>query len=201
MIINVDMDGVVYDFTRHLYNLLRVDGRIPNNVSPASPTWSLWETWDIPEDDFWSYFHQYTLNRGLFRDGNPIEGAVEGLRELRAHGHRVRIVTSKTLRRASSTAQSRIDTIRFLQDFGLADLEVVFASGRYGKTDYIADVVIDDKPEVRKWAQPNGTLNILFSQPWNMHAPAPSGFINLSRVTSWSQALELIHEEANVRSA
>lgn len=159
MRINVDMDGVVYDFVSVLKN--RLNSRL--NIKLPDP--NSWDFGNWPR--FRADFHDLIIDEAhdrLFAWGLPIPAAIWGIEVLHSRGHDIRIVTNKlSLGYASGTAAQ--DAIGFLNIHGLLEkVEVVFAS-RNDKQGYPADVVIDDNPSL-KWAQ-KGAWNMLFDQPWN----------------------------------
>lgn len=193
--VNVDMDGVVYRMTKRLRQLMQRDGLVGSNC-PTPTTWDIPEAWQMPRKAFWEAFHNYTCHDKLFGSGEAEAGAVEALQVMRSQGHRVRIVTSKTLNSTTSTMQARIDTVRWLTAAGLGNLEVVFTGG-YAKQGYPADIVIDDKPAL-EWVQSKPAVNLLFHQPWNagIDLYGVSRHERLLRVRDWQHVLHVVDREA-----
>lgn len=193
--INVDMDGVVYDFNEAItsYGELRLGRKLP-----IVTTWSMWDAWEIGRNEWYEIFHESIMSGDVFNNrALDIPGAVESLKRL-AKTHRVRIVTSKKLRYPESTAAAQIQVIRWLKYHGLLNLvELTFAHDKQG---YLADVVIDDKPTL-KWAQ-KGALNLLYAQPWNMDVPEELYFGNptITRVDNWRDVMNQIGELEAVES-
>lgn len=185
LVINSDMDGVVYDYSGSLFRMASTTyGR---DDYPPPRTWDTHKTLGLEEEDFWEFFHDCVQN-GVFRHGMPIPGAVEGIRKLLKDGHRVRMVTNKHLRNALSTWHAQTDMLHFLHEHELLhQVELVFTMGRFKKQGYPADVVIDDKPTL-EWVQV-GALNILFDQPWNEDIEVPPSVI---RARGWDEVLSLI---------
>lgn len=198
--VNVDMDGVLYDMVNQFIHMAWMDGHIKGHV-PTSHTigsWAMWDHLKLPKDFFWQLFHQYT-GQGLFRWGKPITDGVGAVRNLRDAGHRVRIVTSKTLRKQESTLTARMDVLGWLNEYGLGDLEVVFTGG-YAKQGYPADVVVDDKPTL-EWVQ-DGALNLLFAQPWNRGIDWTSvRSPRIRRADGWTDVFASIMDEAEREAA
>jgi 5'(3')-deoxyribonucleotidase len=184
--INLDMDGVIYDFTAQLHSYAEI--ALDRNL-PEFMTWSAWAEWGISKSEFYHLFHRAIAEDELFSRGMAIDGALDAVWALADAGHRLRIVTSKRLRNDSSTLQAQKQTLTWLYTHGiLGVVEVAFTSDKQG---YLADVVVDDKPTLA-WAQ-RGALNILFDQPWNrtltFEGRPPAGF---KCAYSWPDALELI---------
>ena len=190
--INIDMDGVIYDFNGAMTSFAEVE---LDRKLPTTQTWNMWEAWGISREEFYRLFHD-AINYGhVFRVGHEVPGAVNAVHELVAYQHRVRVVTSKKLRYPSSTKAAQIQVIRWLAEQDLLNkVELAFAHNKQG---YQADVIIDDKPNL-KWAQ-RGELNLLFAQPWNLDVPdeAYHGPTQITRVENWTEVLDQVrwHEE------
>ena len=197
--INVDMDGVVYDFNGRMTELGEV---YLGRKLPVTTTWDMAAAWGMQEDEWYELFHRAILEDELFRGGLAIEKAVPAL-HLLSRQHRVRIVTSKRLRYPSSTLAAQVQTLHWLADHELLnEVEVAFTGNKQG---YQADIVIDDKPNF-KWAQ-TGTSNLLFDQPWNQtydgndvripdHRVLSHGQ-QVWRVRGWDQVLDFVGWKAN----
>jgi 5'(3')-deoxyribonucleotidase len=178
LVVNIDMDGVIYDFNSRMTELGEI---YLGRKLPVTEGWEMWEPWGVSKGDWYVMFNR-AIRDGVFRDGHSIEGSVAAVKRLMAK-HRVRIVTAKRLRSASSTLTAQMDTLRWLRAKGILNqVEVVFTSDKQG---YPADVVIDDKPTLA-WAQ-SGSLNLLFAQPWNRHVPEEAFFSEplIVEVESW----------------
>lgn len=141
----------------------------------------------IQSDTFWDFFHQATAD-GLFLTGEPISGSIPVLKRL-AKKYRVRIITHKHLRIASSTAHAMRDTISFYEGHGLLqNVELIFPQSVFHKQGFPAEVVIDDKPDLG-WAQ-DGAVNILFDQPWNEEVELQEGMV---RAYDWSEVETIVN--------
>ena len=135
--INVDMDGVVYDFNGRMTELGEV---YLGRKLPVTTTWDMAAAWGMQEDEWYELFHRAILEDELFRGGLAIEKAVPAL-HLLSRQHRVRIVTSKRLRYPSSTLAAQVQTLHWLADHELLnEVEVAFTGNKQG---YQADIVID----------------------------------------------------------
>jgi len=166
LILNVDMDGVIYDFHSQMTSYAE---QILDRKLVESGEWSMYEEWGIERSEFYQMFHRAIAEDELFSRGMEIEGAVAAVHQLHRDGHRIRIVTSKKLRNDESSLKAQKQTLTWLYTHGLLGIvEVAFATDKQG---YTADVVIDDKPTMQ-WAQPSA-LNILFDQPWNRDIETP----------------------------
>lgn len=193
MIINVDLDGVVYRFEPEFRKLVErgkliwatMDEQPEPDKLPVADQWDLASAYGISQAQFRNIFEQGVTSHDVFHTGDMEAEAALWLSRLRKN-HTVRFVTEpgfpdKPQIRAQAIAQKA----QWLADMGLGTYPVIFSSG--GKQDYTADVVIDDKPSLH-WAQ-EGAINILFDQPWNQDPNywAPWLGHKLIRATSWQQ--------------
>ena len=164
--INVDIDGVLGDFQIEMVR--RMNHHTGYSLTPAD--WDNWDPsakWDLGDGE-WTALFQQAVNDRIFLNEPVIEGAHDGVWGLVVAGHRVRIVTSKILWDGAYTLKAERDTLFWLARNNFPhDIEVVFTGNAHHKTDFVADVVIDDQPHIGTWAQVDPTLNILFDQPWN----------------------------------
>lgn len=196
--INIDMDGVVYDFNAAItsYGELYLNRKLPEETT----NWEMWDAWGIEKDEWYEIFHLAIQTGELFnQEGMGIDGAVEAIKRLKKDGHRIRIVTSKLLRGPRSTAAAMIQTVRWLEGVKLIDrVELSFAHNKQG---YEADVIIDDKPNL-EWAQ-KGKHNLLFTQPWNEGGidPIKSRYYNIERVRNWHRVLYVVNEASGYAMA
>lgn len=173
-IVNVDLDGVVYDFVGAMRSAFDYRHNIDAGERyesdpkdwPDPSQWSIWKEWPISYDEFYRVMYAEIRDNFVFRQGAPIEGAVEGMEALGDIGFHVRIVTSKTFRDKTITEKARRSTLSWLATHDIHYDTIAFSDAEQGKTSYKAHVVIDDKPKVETWAQPDA-LNIIFHQRWN----------------------------------
>lgn len=158
------MDGVLYPFSEVLgdYIAEHTDGR----KRPTPTRWETWMDWGMSKDAWDTWFDAAIKEELLFRVGRPLPGSIEVLENLMDAGHFVRLVTDKTRSTRFTTNLARLNTIEWIMDWGIPHHALSFNHYDEGKHDYIADVVIDDRPSCKEWAQ-RDALNILFGQPWN----------------------------------
>lgn len=185
--INIDSDSVVYDLTPEL--LRRANRKFGTNVATQT-TWSLSDHFPMTTEEA-SQFFEAESKKGLYALGRQVDGAVSALTQLAEAGHDLRIVTHKHGMGAGKV-HAMSDMIGWYERQGLLELvDIVFARG--DKTQYPADVVIDDKPTCA-WTQYDA-FNILFDQPWNQtltHATHATK-VNL-RAKGWADVLEVIYQ-------
>lgn len=151
MRIALDLDDVVFDFTRHWMDL----------YSQWWGSWvhlDHWEEWDALQDhthfetkrDFFAWFHQ--------ADGWAtmpfVDGARGAIRDLKAAGHSVRFVSKRP-------DEALPITVKRLEMFGCM---VTFPED---KSQVQADIWLDDAPVSNKDVILRGDRYIIFDQPWN----------------------------------
>jgi len=190
--INVDMDGVMYDFNEAITHLAQ---SVLKRELPVTTGWSMWDAWGISQDEWYKIFNMGIQHFNLFNQPHyDIHGGVEALKQFRDEGHRVRIVTAKKLRLARSTTMAQAQVLDWLQARDLRKgIELVFASGA-DKRNFTADVIVDDKPTLT-WAQ-EGKMNLLFDQPWNQMITAEDPVPSHGRAQSWNAVTAEVYKEA-----
>lgn len=188
-VVNVDCDGVLYDFTRSMREELLWVGSSEAFDWPDPTTWALHEAWPVGHSDVQAAMERGILEGRVFRYGKPMPGAAEGMRWLaREPGVHVRIVTAKTFDDPAVTHRARRNLLDWLHDWRIPHDTLAFTDS-HGKADYRARVVIDDKPDL-SWAQP-AAVNLLFHQPWNI-AVKPAADLRVQRVYGWQQLIDYL---------
>lgn len=188
--INVDMDGVIYDFVEAMRHEFRWRG----HDTPVPEQWSFEKAWGVSRDKFTEVMYEGILDGRVFGPGldRVIPGAKEALQGLWYRDHHIRLVTHKSHFPEPVRTQAIHNTMQFLRVEGIRWHDLAFMSK--DKLDYLADVVIDDKGDTTGWAQ-DGALNILMDQPWNQvieQTPA----LRVVRAYGWDDAYDRILEEA-----
>jgi len=193
LIINCDVDGVVYNFNQEITR--HAEERFERQL-PEATSWSIWKDWGITKAEWWKLFGD-AIRDGVFLHGDAIEfgKGINAIKQWSEDGHRVRLVTSKGGPTNQLVAIAQRDTISWLEQQGILPfVEVCFTGG--DKSGYLADVVIDDHPNL-KWAQ-EGARNLLLAQPWNASLGAITtargdwaGGVPVHRITDWEG---LIHQ-------
>jgi len=207
--INFDLDGVIYNFSSYIRAIatqpeVRVmmeqyGEPLPPGVPPMNNEWNMEEAFGISKRGFWYLFYR-AVELGVFRNGQAFPDSVEAVDYCVRRGHRVRIVTSKTFGDPQISLMAQRDVLEWLHENTpwYHKVEIVFSSDKQG---YLADVIIDDKPDL-SWVQ-DRSLNLLVAQPWNaafegfdmadigLWVPGNSIFrVKIAEVTSAIQKLE-----------
>ena len=191
--INCDVDGVLYEFNPEI--TLHAEERFERQM-PTATSWSIWEDWGITKAEWWKLFGD-AIRDGVFLHGDATEfgKGINAIKQWSEDGHRVRLVTSKGGPTNQLVAIAQRDTISWLEQQGILPyVEVSFTGG--DKSGYLADVVIDDHPNL-KWVQ-EGARNLLLAQPWNAHCDTITtvtgdwlGRVPVHRIKDWEG---LIHQ-------
>ena len=117
----------------------------------------------------------------FYRDLEPIDGAVEGVRTLLDKGHEVRIVSSVP-RSATMAYVGKIEWIRLHMPY--FDISHFYACPH--KSELEGDLLLDDGlHNLEPWAK-KGRTAVAMARPWNQ-GWSP-------RVESWEQFLHLVEE-------
>lgn len=174
MRLGIDLDGVVADFDNgwmaRYQQEFGTDPRTPEVV---------WDGLHLNThfgdmEAFWDWIHQ----REVFRNLDPIPGAVEALHKLAADGHDIVILTAKADR-------SIPQTLHWLADVQLPTREIHFI---YDKHRVACDVYLDDSPVVlpQLVSHHPQALVCRMVAPWNKPVP---GAVD---VADWSEFLGVV---------
>ena len=190
-IIGVDLDNVCFPHTRELRSYAadwiaahkRPGTTIDDLVEDAG--WFAPE-WDITPDEFFA-IERYAIERGFFRDANPIEGAAETLQALAAKGFVVRYVTARPQHHDASQ-QTRDSLAR--HGFPNPD-HVLFVGDHFGshlKSMLNYSLYIDDSVSNIHDFESTGIPFIVFDQVYNRELG------DRPRVLHWSEVPQLVED-------
>ncbi len=187
MIINVDLDGVVYRFEPEYRKLVEKAHHLWGNpvTLDVANCWSLSESYGISEQQARNIFETGVKAYSLFSSGDMMAEAALWLDRINKQ-HDVRFVTEPGFQgKAQVRAMAIKQKAQWLADMGLGNYPLILSSG--SKQGYPADVIVDDKPDL-KWAQ-EGKVNILFDQPWNQTPDYHTPWLGMSLIVakSWQQ--------------
>lgn len=182
MIVGVDCDEVIYPFVAQFREwMVTRHGRDPATL-PTPTSWKLGEAWGLTEDQWQAEFTAAIRAGVLFGEGDPLDGAVSGLRRLCESGHDVFVVTARNVG-GSAGHEAALSTYRWLSDLGVPFSGVILSHDKgIIETDiFFEDFhqhydALDDEFE---------TLPILMSRPWNEWHEG-------RRVADWSEFVEAV---------
>lgn len=182
MIVACDIDGVLADIHQIWLDRYNVDYSDHLTVDRITE----WDMSRFVKPECGKKIYDYLDDPSLYDEMPPIEGALEGVLELRRAGHRVVFVTSSV-----NGASGR--KLRWLQDWGF------FETRRKSEPDYVectdkslirADVLIDDY---------HGNLavfhgeRIQFLQPWNANKSVDGAWI----ACNWREIPQIVENIQN----
>lgn len=183
--VGVDLDEVCYPFIETVRQLV-VEDRGAADLELAQPTgWGIpLREWGFDGASFEAFFVQVIRDGRLFRHGDPIEGAVEGLAALADAGHDIHLVTAR--RWAPVQAEIEAATREWLDRHGLAHTTLTFDED---KTVVPTDVFLDDAVHNYEALEAAGGFPVLYHQHYN----ADHGG---RRVHSWPEFVDLVEDLA-----
>ena len=194
MRIGIDLDGVLYEWSKTARYMLREYKGYSRSgpMGAESTSWEYIKEHIEPKD--WDWLWKEGVELGLFRYGHVVTGAQSGVRALREASHTVEVVTH----RPSSSVP---DTIAWLGLFQKPEAGVVFdgihiLTNGERKSSVGTDVLIDDKPSNIEDVVGHGKRAILFDREWNQGAK-PAGSV---RAYGWEHVVKLV-EAMNVNGA
>ena len=158
--IGLDLDGVCYNYSATACMLL-------NHYKGYNLDWTQTDSWDwlksqVSNND-WQWLWSQGVKEGLFRYGNIIKGAAEGVKELAKMG-KIAVVTS----RPDSARLVTLDWLSFME-FPISELHIM-GHGQNKSTTKV-DVAIDDAPHVAEDYIQAGIPVVLFDRKYNQMVP------------------------------
>ncbi len=148
------MDGILVNLSDewfHQYNIAWNDDLTMERVTE-------WDTHKFVKPECGLKVYDILERPGFFRSLPPLDGALDGIRALEAHGHSVTICT------APSGPQSAAEKIQWVQEhLGWDHRRMILT---HNKSWIEADILIDDGPSnLRKWVPRRPALAIGY--PYN----------------------------------
>lgn len=184
MRVGVDLDGVVYNFVSAFRNY-RVSKGISFESMPDPLKYEMWSDWGISKEEFYESMSQGEA-AGLFHQGQPYDRAIGGIRQLKADGHSIHIITHRL------SAHAQTSTIGWLAANEIPYDTLTFAKEKNG---YPIDICIEDQPHNAEAVELNGVPCFLITRPWNSEVPWER------RVASWDEFVKRVRKEDVLQSA
>ncbi len=175
----VDMDGTIAEF---LGGLRRVWATSVGTVCPLPPPeqHTIWDLYAVVPKEHHETFDQVMATPGLFRDLEPIKGAVDALHAMRQAGHEV-MLCSTPLVTNKGCVEEKLDWI----ERHLGDAFTKKAIFTHDKTVVCGDILVDDKPVIRGARMPTWS-HVVYHQPYNAH------ITDRPRLHSWADWRSLL---------
>lgn len=165
MILNIDLDGVLFPFHEEFSNFA---GRDSSQITD----WDIASCWGISKKEFYELFDSFILSGG-FSKGEPEVNSVAVLKRLSKH-HTISISTSRSTKLSTELAlKTRQDTVQWLADHKIPHQNLFFLREKH----LIGGLLLDDCPEYLEDYRTVGTA-VCFNRPWNQNY---NGF----RVSNW----------------
>lgn len=198
LVINVDMDGVVFDFVQAMEDWW-VDYGQGQWANKPVEKWNFYEHFLDSNgepalkdgSEFIEVYHRFCWDYMFGNIQYLMPGAKEVLNRLKADGHIIQIVTSKITSDKGAAKIAMRCVIDFLFYVGIPFDSIIFTDA--DKSRYPADVVIDDKSSL-EWAQEGHRFNILYDQPYNQVVDDRSGVLYFRH--TWDTIYDAVSEYA-----
>jgi 5'(3')-deoxyribonucleotidase len=183
-VFGVDLDGVCADFIGALRPIaaewlgIRVD-ELPERVTYGFSEWKLDRAGKYED------LHRFAvIQRDLFRNLNPIEGAPAVLRRLSARKVRIRLITHRLYIKYFHQ-EAITQTTEWLEHHGIPYWDLCFMRD---KAAVGADLYIEDSPDHVQTLREDGHKTIVFTNSTNKGLPGP-------RADSWLEVESLVLKE------
>jgi FMN phosphatase YigB (HAD superfamily) len=194
----IDIDDVIFPTMMAIHELAREKGYHNGDVDP---TWTGWQTYNIPEQAYWDLWSDFALANG-YLETPPIEEAVEELRRLYFEGHRVHLVTARGF--MAHATDIRAWTQTWIEEFAIPWHSLTFArdkvaaqwplaerfQGGLSSREVFFDYALDDSPRNVKGLRRAGVAAYLLDHVHN------KSHIYDQRVATVGEFVDMILEEA-----
>ena len=179
--IYLDVDGVLYNINEHAISIANEEFHTNYNYMDNTSWW--WDDY-TKETGFANreYFEKLLDRKGFFLEGEPIEGAIEGVNKLRDYGFKIKFITSPHW----SSDYMMNERTRWLErsfPWFNKSKDLIFTSDKT-VCDKENRVLIDDYPHNLNWKD---GINICFSQTYNREYQG-------LRMNGWDELVEYLIE-------
>lgn len=175
-VLNVDLDGVVYDFNRAMFDFIndRAPGRLDMSWEEAIPrSWTYWSQWNMSKGEWVNWFRLGVESGYIWRHGEVYGGAVETLWNLSDEGVFIRVVTAR-LAHHGLHEQAVRNTVDWLEENNVPFRALSFEADKQNFA-WPGSFLVDDKPEnitayvdrARRYGFYNEVAAMLMARSWN----------------------------------
>jgi len=183
-VLGVDLDGVCADFIGALRPIAAEWLGVRVDELPEKVTYGFSE-WKIERAGKYEDLHRFAvIQRDLFRNLNPIEGAPAVLRRLSARNIRIRLITHRLYIKYFHQ-EAITQTTEWLEHHGIPYWDLCFMRD---KAAVGADLYIEDSPDHVQRLREDGHKTIVFTNSTNKDLPGP-------RADSWLEVESLVLKE------
>jgi FMN phosphatase YigB (HAD superfamily) len=182
MRVGVDLDGVVYDFARHVQRyLIEHAGHSPDELAFLD-SWKFWIEWGWDDDRFMRACDEAVDAGVLYATGEPNAGAVDALHRIADAGHELHVVTARSA--GTTPTAALVATESWLQAYDVPYSSLTMSAD---KTVVPTDVFVDDSLGNYDALVAAGVRAYLLNQPWN--APYDDGRRRVVDVAEFADAI------------
>ena len=183
-VFGVDLDGVCADFIGALRPIAAEWLGVRVDELPEKVTYGFSE-WKIERAGKYEDLHRFAvIQRDLFRNLNPIEGAPAVLRRISARNIRIRLITHRLYIKYFHQ-EAITQTTEWLEHHGIPYWDLCFMRD---KAAVGADLYIEDSPDHVQRLREDGHKTIVFTNSTNKDLPGP-------RADSWLEVESLVLKE------
>lgn len=187
-IINIDLDGVVYDFSSAIHS---EGARFLGRPVEGSMDWAIWDSWGVPKGAWERIFRQGVTEGRIWRYGGAVEGALEGLWELSDAEYHIRILTHR-LNHGHDYRTAVESTAAWLDENVIPYRSLAVVGDGDHKSNYKGHILLDDGPHnIDDWVRRTWDTAIVFDRPWNQEVEEGP---QVARATNWTHGVKLIRE-------
>ncbi|MFT7607382.1 MAG: 5'-nucleotidase [Candidatus Aldehydirespiratoraceae bacterium] len=186
-VLGVDLDGVCAEHTIGFRKIVAERLGVDEATLPLERGWDFAE-WGFEPGDFEDHHRHAVVEKRMFRDLDPIDGAAETLWRLSDAGVWIRIITHRLYVNWGHHA-AVADTCEWLDKARIPYRDLCFLGT---KPAVEADLYIDDSPHNIAALRKAGNEVIVFDQPYNQDQRGP-------RATTWADVEEIVLERFTER--
>jgi len=135
--VGFDLDGVLYPFASELARFVSERTGRPLESMGRPSAWDFGRQWGLSDDEFRDLFERGVDAGVVWARGEPLPGAVDAVRSVKADGHSVHLVTARFVGR-----QPQGNTERWLMEHGIPYDSITYTDD---KTVVRTDFFLDDK--------------------------------------------------------
>ncbi|MHB8407774.1 MAG: 5' nucleotidase, NT5C type [Acidiferrobacterales bacterium] len=174
----IDMDQVICKWLERILEYYNYDKKTNVQLEDVK-SWNVVDTLGPNSEDFIRSCMRYPE---LYRDLDPVEGAIEGIKKLQEQGHDV-IIATAVPKSAGIAYHGKLEWIR--RNMPFFSLNNFVAIQR--KDLLQGDILLDDGAHNIRPFRAAGRRAIVFDRPWNRDEPG-------ERVKTWEEFVKLVEE-------
>ena len=183
-VLGVDLDGVCADFIGALRPIAAEWLGVPVENLPVKVSYGFPE-WNLDRAGKYEDLHRFAIiQRDLFRNLQPIEGAPAALRRLSVRNIRIRVITHRLYIKYFHQ-EAITQTTEWLEHHGIPYWDLCFMRD---KAAVGADLYVEDSPDNVQKLRDDGHKTIVFTNSTNESLPGP-------RANSWIEVESLVLAE------